>query len=703
MKLSKTHLLLAILLLLGLQLGAQSSIDNFTSIQSQGSMPADFKKITNSNKDFYDYNVFLKRMVMDGRILYGTPLNDYVNTIADTLLKDDLVLRSKIHIYIAKSPVVNAYATLNGIIIVNLGMIAQVSNESELAFILAHEIAHVAEKHALQYQDYKDTLSDKDYLNYYVKTQTRSRQQELEADKIALNRYFSKTNYSYEVMDGVFDVLQYSDLPFDEVPFPKSLVETDFYQFPSNYYLTNVAPINNRADMVDTLFTHPNIEKRRSAVHGYLVGRSNDGRSVFLQSEQLFNEMRELARFECINYFLSEHQFDHAFYNTYVLLQNHPNNKFLNEALTESVYGFAKYRNYGSTNNVITNYKKVEGEMQQTCHFLSKLNRQEAALLALRLAWKAKENDPNNTHLNDIVQDAMKDVFIKNKMKYQDFCDFPMGTNPDSIKIEDTTSTDAATNKYDRIKQQNKKTVVLPSEKFKTQNYMLVDLHQNDDFFAMMNAIINQAEDDKILDVVTKKEPVKIPRMLIATPQYVASNGKAILNKVSDKEAQKVSKNLSICLRKLKIDAVSYSAEDVCNFSTEQYNGYAELQQWMREYEQAEGMQMVYHSSKDMTAAYDLTGTTKVCQVAIKRTPGNFVSIDKTNALSLSAFCPYTFPFSVAIFAIPRYSTEMYLVVTDFQTGKTEIACHDSNISAMKDAYVNSFMYDQLYKFVKGK
>ena len=121
---------------------------------------------------------------------------------------------------------------------------------------------------------------------------------------------------------------------------------------------------------------------------------------------------------------------------------------------------------------------------------------------------------------------------------------------------------------------------------------MLVDLHQNDDFIAIMNAIINQDEDDKILDIVTRKEPVKIPRMLIANPQYVVSNGKNILNKASEKEAQRVSKNLSTCLRKLKIDAISFSTKDVIGFSTEQYNGYAELQQWLHEYEQAEGMQI---------------------------------------------------------------------------------------------------------------
>lgn len=697
-------LLLACLLLLVGQARAQQSVDDFTSLESQGKVPTDFKKMTSSDKDLVDYNVYLKKMVSNGRILFGTKLNDYVNTIVDNLLKNDPVLRSKIHVYISKSPVVNAYATSNGLLIVNLGMIAQVSNESELAFVLGHEIAHYAEKHLDQMSDYMDTLRGKDYLGNYVKYKNRSREHEMAADRIALERYFKNSSYSYEVVDGTFDVLQYSDLPFDEVPFSKSLVETDFYQFPTNYYLANVAPINNRADMVDTLFTHPNIEKRRTAARAILVGKSNEGRSIFVQSEQLFNEVRELARMECINLYLTEHQYDHAFYNAYVMQRVHPNNKFLREALVSSVYGFSKHRNNGLIGDVLENYKNVEGEMQQTSYFLSKLSRPEASALALRMAWKAREADPDNAYYTDIINDAMKDLFVKNKMKYQDFSDYPMGTNPDTITVENNTPTDTVINKYDRIKKQNQPTKVIPTSKFKTVNYMLVDLHQNPDFNAMMNAVINQAEDEKILDVVTKKKPADIKSVVLMQPQYRAlDNRNRYLDKASRQGAEHLKKNLSTCMRRLKIDNVSFSTEDICNFTIEQYNGYVKLQQWMCEYLQAEGMEMVYHNSKDMSSVYDLTGTTKVCMMEVKRTPANFVSFAKMENLLLTSLCPYWLPAAVTAFGLPRYSTEMHLLITDFQTGKMELTSHDSQISPMSDAYVNSFMYDKLYDFVKGK
>ena len=228
--------LLAVFLLVSVLAFGQDAVVNYKPLESQGPMPADFAKITTSDKDLADYNVMLKRLVMEGDILYGSKLNDYVNTIADNLLKDDPVLRSKIHLYIIKSTEVNAFATANGLLFVNMGLLAQVSNESELAFVLGHEIAHYAEKHIESFNTYQDSLKDKDPINYYLKYHNRSRTHEMEADRISLERYMKQSQYSYTVLDGIFDVLQYSDLPFDEVPFNKSLVETSFYHFPDNYF-----------------------------------------------------------------------------------------------------------------------------------------------------------------------------------------------------------------------------------------------------------------------------------------------------------------------------------------------------------------------------------------------------------------------------------------------------------------------------------
>lgn len=694
----RSYCLLVLLLLFGGQLGAQNSVQNFAPLKSQGPMPGDLKNITLQDIEWLDYGTLLKGLVMDGRILYGTPLNDYVNKVADNLLSDDPVMQSKVHIYIVKSPIVNAYSTYNGLVFVTLGILAQVSNESELAFILAHEFAHIEENHIVKYGSSKEKPSGRDLLDYYIRVQNTSRNKELTADRVALERYMARTSYSYEIIDDLFDVLQYSDLPFDEVPFPKSLVETDFYQFPENYFLTNIAPISSRSDEVDTLSTHPNIEKRRAAAADILTGLSNEGRSVFVQSEQLFNEVRDLARFECINYFLTEHQYDHAFYNAYVLLKSHPNNKFLNESLAAAMYGFSKHKNHGVANDVITSYKEIEGEMQQTDYFLSKLTRQESSLLALRLAWKARKNDPDNQYLTEILKDAMKDVFVKNKMKYSDFSDFAMGSQPDSSLLVQPETGNAGGSKYDRIKQQSRP-LVFPTEKFKTANYMLVDIHQDETFNKMMTAVVNQAEDDRVMDIVTQREPANVKAMMIFTPVY------EIPDKVeqSNKASQRLQKSLKTCLRRLKVDEVAYTAKDVRDFSTDQFNGFAELQRWKSDYQQSGGVEMVLYAGKDLKLAAALTKTSTVVMTAVQRSKENFLSWDKSNVMAGAVICPYVLPMAITLLALPHYKTEMYILVTDFQSGETLHAAKEQYSSSMSDAYLNTFMYDQLYHFVKGK
>ena len=48
---------------------------------------------------------------------------------------------------VLKDSAVNAFATLGGVIVVNTGLILQTESEDELAAVLAHEIAHVSQRH----------------------------------------------------------------------------------------------------------------------------------------------------------------------------------------------------------------------------------------------------------------------------------------------------------------------------------------------------------------------------------------------------------------------------------------------------------------------------------------------------------------------------------------------------------------------------
>lgn len=703
MKPKKILPFLLILIQLAAFVGQAQTVQDYSApLKSEGPMPADFKKALQNDKAPSDYSVFLKKLIMDGRLLYGTPLNDYLDAIADNLLKDNPVLRSKIHIYILKTPIVNASSTTNGLIIVNMGLIAQVSNESELAFIIAHEIAHVAENHITEINEYKDKLKERDMISYYVKSQNRSREQELAADRIALERYFQSSKYSYDVINGIFDVLQYADLPFDEVPFTKKYTETNFYHFPENYYLTNIAPIQNRADMIDTLFTHPNIEKRRAAAQSIIAGLAKSGRSVYLQPEEKFQTIRNLARLECINILLTDHQYDQTIYNIHVLQQSFPDNAFLQKAMAEAWYGYSKHRNNGQVSDVILSYKKVEGEMQQTSYILSKLNRVEASLLALRYVWAARQRFPENTQITEMANDLLRDVVIKNKMKYTDFSDYPMGTHPDSIVVEEAPAPDSTIGKYARIRRQNQPNKVIPTAKFKTANYMLVDIHQDSDFVSAMNNVIRVAEDEKVLDIVTKKTPADIKTLLIASPEYSFYNKNASSKQV-ERGKKQLLRTTQTCARRLKLQTLHYAPKQVCAFSTDEYNGYVQLQQWLRDYTKGGGIEMVHHTAQNMAAAYELTGTSKICFVGNNTTSGRFFGLEKSKSLFLTLLCPYVLPVTLTTFVLPRNTTEMYFIITDFGNGKNDVTARDSQTSSINRAYTNAFIYDQLYHFVKGK
>lgn len=52
---------------------------------------------------------------------------------------------------LADDPSINAFATPGGIVVVNTGLVEAVQNESELAGVLAHEIAHVSQRHIARF------------------------------------------------------------------------------------------------------------------------------------------------------------------------------------------------------------------------------------------------------------------------------------------------------------------------------------------------------------------------------------------------------------------------------------------------------------------------------------------------------------------------------------------------------------------------
>ncbi|RMH06868.1 MAG: hypothetical protein D6704_06205 [Nitrospirae bacterium] len=81
---------------------------------------------------------------------HNEPLTRYVNLVGHTVAEVSDRPELNFHFAILNSEEQNAFAAPGGYIFVTIGLLKALTNEAELAGVLAHEIAHVTKRHMLQ-------------------------------------------------------------------------------------------------------------------------------------------------------------------------------------------------------------------------------------------------------------------------------------------------------------------------------------------------------------------------------------------------------------------------------------------------------------------------------------------------------------------------------------------------------------------------
>lgn len=88
-----------------------------------------------------------------GQLYLDPALTAYLDSVLVRLYPE---LRGSLRVRVLRAPVLNAFAVPNGSIYVNLGMLASLENEAQLATVLAHEVVHVLHRHGLRKQQGSD-------------------------------------------------------------------------------------------------------------------------------------------------------------------------------------------------------------------------------------------------------------------------------------------------------------------------------------------------------------------------------------------------------------------------------------------------------------------------------------------------------------------------------------------------------------------
>src|SRR5699024_9708187 len=83
----------------------------------------------------------------NGALIQDSQLSEYINRVGHRLARHTGRAASSFHFYVVNSQQVNAFALPGGYIGVNAGLIMDTETESELAAVMAHECAHVTQRH----------------------------------------------------------------------------------------------------------------------------------------------------------------------------------------------------------------------------------------------------------------------------------------------------------------------------------------------------------------------------------------------------------------------------------------------------------------------------------------------------------------------------------------------------------------------------
>ena len=91
-------------------------------------------------------------MERDVQLITDPVITEYVNRVGQNLVRHSDATQFTFTIKVVDSDEVNAFALPGGFFYVNSGLILAADDEAELAGVMAHEIAHVAARHATENQ-----------------------------------------------------------------------------------------------------------------------------------------------------------------------------------------------------------------------------------------------------------------------------------------------------------------------------------------------------------------------------------------------------------------------------------------------------------------------------------------------------------------------------------------------------------------------
>jgi Zn-dependent protease with chaperone function len=395
----------------------------------------------------------------EGNFLYEPDFNAYVENILKHLLEANAFIdQPPTHILIDRNPTANALCTGEGILIVNIGLIRRMRNESQLAFVIAHELAHHHLDHVNEQIRHRaeqlygtgtqselkgnTSIQALDLLKSITYSGIRySRRIEKTADSLGL-MMVAASRYNEREALSVMNILDSADYPkYPYKPVIDSIFNFSDFPFRPEWLREQSAGLgqNSRSSFIfnlDSLKTHPHTSARWSEL-SVTMPPADDAKVLFMQSEELFRKLVYRSDFEVIESAFYLEDYGRCLFLALQGLRVYPDHPYLHEMIARvfvKLYEARRDHTFGKYVPMVS--REFNAGMKDINTFLHNLRLSEIGAIGLRYLNSKnnfKQHSEEHYYLLWKLSRLTGDSTLESSVKKAYLSAFPNGAHRDSF------------------------------------------------------------------------------------------------------------------------------------------------------------------------------------------------------------------------------------------------------------------------------